>query len=130
MNAAISGTKGFALIVDGKALDAIDLHGHRRSAHATHVRRMLDEPGDTRYVECHDLAEVQRRLHEAADAADGAGPIGCSWKRLRLPYLERRRASSRWAAAHALRLPCAWHRDRFSDSVSEREALSLCACRP
>jgi RNA polymerase sigma factor (sigma-70 family) len=70
VNAAISGTKGFALIVDGEAVDVIDLDGRRGSAQATHVRRMLDEAGDARFIECRDLADVQWQLKKAANAAD------------------------------------------------------------
>lgn len=71
MNVAISGTKGYALIVDGDTVDSIDLDGRRLPARIEDARRMLDEPGDTLFIECKDLAEVQQSLHAAADKADG-----------------------------------------------------------
>jgi hypothetical protein len=70
MNAAISGTKGFALLVDGGVVDVIDLHCHRRPARADQVRRMLDEVGDAVFVECEDLDDARRKLGEAANAAN------------------------------------------------------------
>lgn len=70
MNAAISGTKGFALIVEKEAVHVIDLDGRLRSARADDVRRMLDEPGDAVFVDCEGIDDVRQQLREATNRAD------------------------------------------------------------
>lgn len=70
MNAAISGIRGYAVWIESGEAMLVDLDARPRVARPDLVRRLLDEPGDTCFVECSDVAEVHRLLVEAADEAD------------------------------------------------------------